>query len=369
MAETIRTKVAVVGLGAAGASALWALARAGCDVVGIEQAQLAHAEGSSHGQTRLLRVAYAEGAKYVPLVRRAIVLWRELEQASGTTIFHNTGVFYAGSTSREFIASSLASARSFDVRLEEGIAPPHRLQMQSGWSSFLETEGGFLESDRALAALADQAVRLGARVMFETPVSAIEPRGRGVVLETRAGTVHADCAIVASGVWASDLVPEAAPHLFAERKVLHWFAGEDRRFSLDGGFKPFLVDIGGECALYGFPTIDDRGLKIAEHSFGDPVAGDIAERAVTSIDIVRIERLVRGVFGDLGPPLESKVCFYPMSRDGHFIVDRLGPIVVGAGLSGHGFKFAPMLGEALANLALGREQAVDIGFLSLKRFG
>lgn len=367
MVGTIRTKVAVVGLGAAGASALWALARAGCGAVGVERAQPAHSQGSSHGQTRLLRVAYAEGARYVPLVRRAIELWRELERESGSLIFHNTGVFYAGSTAREFIASSLASASAFGVRLDEGIAPPYRLQMQAGWSSFLETEGGFLESDRALQAMIDQAVGRGARVLFDTAVTTIEQQRDGVVLETGAGTLRADCVIVASGLWAGELVPAIAPHLFAERKVLHWFAGAER-FSLREGFKPFLIDIGGESALYGFPVLDGRGLKIAEHSFADPVPGDVADRAVTAADMARIETLVRGVFGDLGPPIESKVCYYPMSRDGHFIVDRRGNVVIGAGLSGHGFKFAPVLGEALANLALGREQAVDVSFLGLDRF-
>ena len=364
----LRTKVAVIGLGAAGAATLWALARAGVDAIGIERAQIAHDEGSSHGQTRLLRVAYAEGERYVPLVRRAITLWRELESETRETVFHHTGVFYGGPAQSPFIASSLASARAFDVGVALNAAPPRGLNVDKQWTRFLETEGGFLESDRALAALVGAASKRGARVLLSTDVKALSPTSTGVEIATTADDIRADLAVVTAGAWSGDLLPQLTPHLLTERKVLQWFADAERRFSLAAGFKPFIVDLDGTSALYGFPTIDARGVKIAEHSFADPIAGDIRDRNVRPEDIARIRGLVAKAFGDLGAPIESKVCFYPMSRDGHFILDRRDRIVIGAGLSGHGFKFAPALGEALASLALGREQAVDIGFLRLGRF-
>lgn len=373
MGQTIRTKVAVVGLGAAGAAALWALARAGVDAVGVERGQLAHALGSSHGQTRLLRVAYAEGARYVPLVRRAIGLWRELEAASRETIFHHTGVFYAGAGDSAFIATSLASARAHDVRVEAQAAPPHGLKLPGGVTSFLEVEGGFLESDRALAAFAGAATRMGARVLLDTAVTAVSAQGRQVEVATSGGAIVADTAIVTAGAWTGELLPALAPFLFAERKVLHWFADPNGRYTLNAGFKPFIADVGGGAALYGFPKLDGRGVKVAEHVFG---AGgphdDLADRSIRPGDIARIDELLRAHMPELGAPIESKVCLYPMSRDGDFMLDRLpgAPnLIVGAGLSGHGFKFSPALGEALAALALERAPPVDVSFLSLKRFG
>ena len=365
----LRAKVAVVGLGAAGAAALWALSRAGVDAIGIERVRIAHEGGSSHGQTRLVRVAYAEGERYVPLVRRAIGLWRELEAETGETAFHNTGVFYAGPANSDFVTSSLASARAFNVAVDGGVQPPPHQKIDGGWTRFLEREGGFLESDRALAALVAAAVKRGARTLFDTEVRSIAATSTGVELATSAGDVRADLAVVAAGAWSGALYPPLARLLLAERKVLHWFADPRRDFSLAAGFKPFIVDVGGGSALYGFPTLDERGVKIAEHGFAEPVAGDMGDRAVRPDDVARIRELVVPAFGDLGAPVESKVCYYPMSRDGHFIIDRVDRIVVGTGLSGHGFKFAPALGEALANLALERAQAVDVGFLRLGRFG
>ena len=315
-----------------------------------------------------MRVAYAEGARYVPLVRRAIALWRELERSSGESVFHNTGVFYAGPQQSDFISSSLASARAFGVDVDMGAPIPARLKIDGGWPRFLETEGGFLESDRALRALVRDAEGRGARIMLGTDVRQLRSMSTGVEISTSAGDVRTDVAVVAAGAWSGELLPALAPHLLAERKVLHWFADPEGAFSLARGFKPFIADVGGGRAIYGFPTLDRRGVKIAEHSFAEPVGGDVRERAIELRDIAHVRELVESAFGDLGAPVESKVCYYPMSRDGHFILDRVDNIVIGAGLSGHGFKFAPALGEALADLALGREPAADTRFLRLDRF-
>lgn len=370
-------RIVVVGLGCAGAAALWQLARAGCDVVGIDQFAPPHDQGSSHGQTRLLRVAYAEGAQYVPFVRRAIDLWRELERACGAPLFHQSGVLYAGTGRSPFLASSLATARAHGVRLQQldaGDEASCGLRMPRDWVAFVELEGGFVEAETAIATLLDQARAAGACVIANRRVSAIEADGGGVDIKAGDQTIRADRVIVTAGAWADTLLPALKPHLAVERRVLHWFADPGGRHAHAAGFKPFIVEAGDGSEFYGFPAIDGRGVKAAVHDmrFGSAIvaSADALDRSVSAEEKRHVAELVRCFLPGLNGPTASSVCMYPMSTDTHFIVDRLNDrVIVGAGLSGHGFKFAPALGEALAALALERAPPVDLSFLSLKRFG
>ena len=375
---TIRAQIAVVGLGAAGAPALWQLARAGCDVVGIDQFTPPHDRGSSHGQTRLLRVAYAEGARYVPFVRRAIALWREIEAESGLHLFHQTGVFYAGDARSEFLSSSMASARAHDVGLQvldNRAEVTCGLRVPADWTAFVELEGGFVEAEKAIGAFVGAATRAGARLLTGAKVVAIVPDASGVEIRTDGETVRADKVVVAAGAWTSDLLTALRPYLSIERRVLHWFSDPTGACALSAGFKPFIVEAGDGIEFYGFPSIDGLGVKAAEHDMrvggaSRVAAADALDRHVGADEIARIGQMVRRFLPELEGPRSSAVCMYPMSRDGNFILDRLGErVIFAAGLSGHGFKFAPALGEALAALALDRAPLVDVSFLSLKRFG
>ena len=364
---------AVIGLGAAGIATLWNLARAGRDVIGIDKSDIPNDQGSSHGATRLLRVAYSEGEKYVPLVRRAIGLWRELEREASARLFHQTGVFYAGSPGNKFIKASLASAQTHNVRLEhnaKGLS--NQLTLPGDWSSFTELEGGFVECEMAIQCLSDQARRAGARMLTRTHVKAISERNDCVDVETDRGTISARKLVIATGAWSPELLPALAPQLSTERRTLHWFADPAGRYSLSSGFKPFIIDAGDGKSFYGFPDIDGRGVKVAEHLSGADV-GNIAEldRTITAQDSQSIQHLARKYLPDLNGPTHSKVCAYPMTSDGHFIIDRLTGskrIIVGVGLCGHGFKFAPALGEALACLAQDQLPPINVEFLSLRRF-
>jgi len=374
---TMRAQIAVVGLGAAGAPALWQLARLGCDVIGIDQFTPPHDRGSSHGQTRLLRVAYAEGARYVPFVRRAIALWREIEAEVGTPLFHQTGVFYAGDAQSEFLSSSMTSARAYDVALDtlnERGAVTCGLRIPSDWTAFVELEGGFIEAEKAIGAFLSAATRAGARLLTGTKVASIVPGASGVEIRTDRGSVHAEKIVAASGAWTAELLPALKPYLSIERRVLHWFSDPTGACALSAGFKPFIVEAGDGTEFYGFPSIDGRGVKAAEHDMRVGGASrvetaDALERRVGADEVERIARVVRRFLPALEGPKSSAVCMYPMSKDGDFIVDRLDErVIVGVGLSGHGFKFAPAMGEALAALALDRAMPLDLGFLSLARF-
>jgi sarcosine oxidase len=374
---TLKPRVAVVGLGAAGAATLWQLARAGCDVAGIDQFVPPHDRGSSHGQTRLLRVAYAEGARYVPFVRRAIVLWREIEAEAGAPLFHQTGVLYAGDARSEFLSSSMASARACDVALdllEKRAEIACGLRIPVDWTAFVDIDGGFIDAEKAIDAFLRAAVRAGGRLLTGTKVTAIVPDASGVEVRTDGGNVRVDRVVVAAGAWTGELLPALAPYLSIERRVLHWFADPTGSCALDVGFKPFIVDSSDGAEFYGLPSIDGRGVKVGEPGMqvggaSRVEAADALDRLVGPDELDRIERMVRRFLPALEEMRSSAVCMYPMSKDGDFIVDRLDQrIVVGAGLSGHGFKFAPAMGEALAALALDRPMPLDLSFLSLKRF-
>jgi sarcosine oxidase len=375
---TLRARIAVVGLGAAGAPALWQLARAGCDVIGIDRFVPPHDRGSSHGQTRMLRVAYAEGEQYVAFVRRAIALWGEIEAESGARLFHQTGVLCAGDVRSEFLSSTIAVGRAQAVEMQ---ALHDRgdvtcgLRMPADWTAFVDLEGGFLEAEKSIDAFVGVAKRAGARVLTDATVTAIVPGAAGVEILTERGVVRADKVVVAAGAWTSELLPMLRPHLSIERRVLHWFSDPAGACSASRGFKPFLIEAGDGTEFYGLPSVDGSTVKVGEHDMrvggaSRVEAADALDRVVSAEERAHVALMVRRFLPELEGPYESAVCMYPMSTDGHFIVDRLGDrVIVCAGLSGHGFKFAPALGEALAAMALDRTPAVDLSFLSLKRFG
>ena len=366
----------VVGLGAAGSAALNALARPGASCVGIDRYAPPHIWGSSHGETRLLRTAYAEGAQYVPMARRAIKLWRELEARTGTDLFRQTGVVYAGPPTSPFLSASLAAAREHGVRVDdltdrerERLHPA--LDIPADWLCCVEREGGYLLTEPAIAALLRDARAHGAELRFDETCRAIEPDASGVRIVTDRGELRAEKCIVASGAWTAELLPALAAYLHVERKTLHWFADPQRLYTPDT-FRPFLVDDESGHQVYGFPDCG-TGVKIAEHTAPSPVyvrAADVA-RDITSEETERIGAFVRRYCPNVGALSRSVTCLYPMSKDGHFILDvhaEMDRVFVAAGLSGHGFKFAPVIGDAVANLARGMDQAIDVGFFSIRRF-
>ena len=369
--------VAVIGLGAAGSAALAALARAGVSAIGVDRYAPPHAVGSSHGETRLLRVAYAEGALYVPMARRAIELWRALEARSGRELFRQTGIIYAGPHDSAFLSASLASAREHGVHVGER-TPERRAQLEAAlrlpadWLCCVETEGGYLLAEDAIAAMLGEAREHGAEIRVEQSCRAVEPARDAVRIVTDGGIVSAKRCIVAAGAWTAQIVPALAPHLHVERKTLHWFA-DPKGLYAPGTFMPFLCEDEAGRQVYGFPDCG-TGVKVAEHTAPSEAYRDAAAvpREVTTDDANRIVPSARRFCPGLGAIVRSASCLYPMSKDGHFIIDVLpgseGRVFVAAGLSGHGFKFAPVIGEAVAHLALGRPQHIDLAPFSLARF-
>lgn len=366
----------VVGLGAAGSAALGALARDGASVSGIDRFAPPHAQGSSHGETRLLRVAYAEGALYAPMARRSITLWRDLELRTGPDLFRQSGVLYAGPQSSPFLSASLASAREYDVDVD-ALTSDDRVRLDAGlrvppnWICFAEREGGYLFVDKAIAALLADARAHGAEVRDNDACIAIEPRAESVHIVTAKDRIVARTCIVAAGAWTAELLPQLAPYLSIERKTVHWFADPQYLYSPDR-FRPFLIDDEAGRQFYGFPDCG-TGVKVAEHTEASArIAGpDDVNRTITPDDTRDVEAFAARSLPGLGSLERSVTCLYPMSRDGHFIIDALpgsDRVYVAAGLSGHGFKFTPVIGEAAANLAMGRTQTINLAPFAIGRF-
>lgn len=367
------TDVIVIGLGADGSAAAAHLAGRGAKVLGLEAFARAHTNGSSGGLTRVIRLAYYEHPDYVPLLERAWSLWRELEAETGTELLRQTGGVYVGPRDGELVAGSLRSARehALDHELLDPAALRERLPLfrfDPDWWGLAEATAGYLAPERAIAAHLAQAERHGAELRFDERVSGWTRDGDGVRVVTDRGTYRAAKLVVAAGAWNARLLPAIAPLLQVKRVPLFWFEPVAEREAL-ARLPVYIVDSGLGHGCYGFPYLADQGLKIATHGAGTPADPDTVDRNVHPDDEAPIRAFVRERLpaGD-GPVRLTKVCMYTVTPDEHFIVDVDGPVAYASACSGHGFKFASVMGEVLADLALDGATRHPIGFLSASRF-
>jgi monomeric sarcosine oxidase len=363
--------VAVIGLGAVGSAAIHALAARGVSVIGFDAYDPPHAMGSSHGDTRLVRVAYAEGETYVPLARRAVDLWLDFNQTAGERLFHQAGVLYAGPDQGSMITSVRRSAERWSLALEGGRNIPDA-RIPEGWTVLFEPDGGYARPEAAIAFFLRGADLAGARLRRSTPVERLERTAGAWRIEAGGETVEADKVLVSAGGWTGRLRPALAPLLSIQRRVHTWFdpAGTDLAPGLHPAFA-FQDETG--CWFYGAPAVSGgRGVKLSPHHGDDPAAGpDQVDRRTSEADCERSRRFAARVLPGLGPVIDQEACFYTMSPDGHFIIEDAvadeGLLAV-TGLSGHGFKFVPALGEHAAQRLCGESPGIDLSAFSPERF-
>jgi sarcosine oxidase len=375
--------VIVVGLGAMGSAALDQLARRGAEVLGLERYGIPHEQGSSGGDTRLIRKAYFEHPDYVPLLQRAYSNWDDLGARSGERVLFRTGAVYIGRADSELISGTRESARRYALACDDltGQAVSRRwapLRVPDGYDALHEPDGGFVLAGKSIRLYCESALRHGARVQAAEAVLEWRETATGIEVVTGAGTYRAARLIVAVGSWASALLPRVRTPLEVTRQALFWVWPKDiEAFDLQT-FTCWSAQIdGNEGLFYGFPILPasmggQLGLKIAHHAKGIPTEPG----KVTPIDVAEfapIRAVLKSVFAsDPGPVVATKACMYTSTIDGHFIVDRYPQsdrVTIACGFSGHGFKFASVVGEALADLALEGRTALPIGFLGLERFG
>jgi monomeric sarcosine oxidase len=376
-ATTNRHDVIVLGTGGVGSAAAFHLARRGVRVLALDRYGAAHDRGSSHGRTRIIRQAYFEHPDYVPLLRRAYDLWGELEAIREETLFHRVGLIEAGPPGGVLVPGVLEAARlhGLDVEKLQRAEASTRFPMfrfPDGFEVVLEKNAGYLCVERCVLAHLEEAARAGAALHFDEPAADWDATQDGVVVRTTRDTYAAAKLVICGGAWAGSLLRGLGVRLEVVRKHLHWVAAGDRRYDEAAGCPTFLFELpGGQ--FYGFPDTGGAGVKVAEHTGGEPVVDPAAvDRAVDPADRARVFAFLRAHLpGVSDRPLGHAVCMYTMSPDGHFLLD-LHPahanVAFVAGLSGHGFKFASVLGEILADLALDGRTAHPTGFLGLRRF-
>jgi sarcosine oxidase len=360
-----------------GSATCFELARRGRRVLGLEQFPLVHARGSSHGHTRIIRTAYYEHPDYVPLVRRSFELWYALEQRTGRHLLTSCPCLNIGPTGGDLVAGVLASANQHGLTVEKlsdrEIRSRYPFQFPEGNTGVLELAAGFLAVEDCVRSHIDGAVALGAEIHSEEPVLRWAISGNAVAVTTGRATYHAASLIVTAGAWATQLLADLGVPLTVMRQVLLWFdvGCPSRDFRRDV-FPIFLADVPGG-PFYGLPAIDRNGLKLARH-YGAPhlLGPDGVNWDVSAED----EAVGKAFLNQHLPGLtwgmtKGQVCMYTLTPDRHFVLDvhpTFPQVVVGCGFSGHGFKFAPVVGEILADLAESGRTAHPIDLFAARRF-
>jgi sarcosine oxidase len=369
--------VVVCGLGATGSAALYQLARRGVRVLGLERLRPGHEQGSSHGETRVIRLGYFEHPSYVPLVRRAYAEWREIERAAGRQLLHVTGIAEIGPPDGVLVGGTLASMHRHGLR-HELLAAAELMQRFPAFRvppdhvGVVQPDGGYLEAEPSIEAMVGLAQAKGAEIRIGETIAAIEPVASGVRIATDRGEVAAGAAIVALGPWIKTLLPRLPAPIRVTRQVMAWLEPLDPA-PLTGGRLPVFLLESRHGIHYGFPPLRSSAIKVAKHHHRDQgVDPDTYDRTVSGED----ELLIRAAIAEHLPAangrlIKAKTCLYTMTRDGDFIIDSLPgapQIVVASPCSGHGFKFAPAIGQILADLATTGATAHDIARFALARF-
>lgn len=380
-AARARYDVIVLGLGGMGSAAARHLARRGAAVLGLEQFTPAHALGSSHGDSRIVRKAYFEHPDYVPLLRRAYRLWDELDTEIGRPLFVRTGALMIGAADSAVVAGTLASAAKWELahevldaalmrrRFSQFSLRPHEIAV-------FEADAGYVNPEEAVRTHLNLARRDGADLRFGAKVAAWSLDGDGVVVEFGGGRARARSMVLAAGPWTAPLAPGLGMPLRVGRRVMHYLSPVADPARFDPARCPvYVFQTGPGDAIYGFPLIGDPagGVKVGFHYRGADVDPDTLDRTVSGAEREEMRALLaERIPGLAGEHVDARVCMYTLTPDEHFVIDLLpdsaGRVALAAGLSGHGFKFTPVVGEILADLALHGATEHPIGFLGATRF-
>ena len=370
--------VIVVGVGGMGSAACHHLARRGARVLGLERFDIPHAHGSSHGITRIIRLAYYEDPAYVPLLRRAFELWRALGEEVDERILVTTGSLDAGYEGSGVFEGSLASCLEHGLRHEvlTGTEVNRRFpgyRLPDAHRALFQPDGGFVLSERAIVAHVTLAQRHGADIRAREAVTGWSPLpGGGVRVTTTRGVYEAGRLVLSPGAWIGDFVPALTGIAVPERQVLGWFQPDDPGLFAPDRF-PVLNLMVEEGRYYLLPVWGVPGLKIGlYHHRGETAHADAIRRDVDGEDEAILRRCIGRYFPRAdGPTMALHACMFTNTPDEHFIIDALPgqeDVIVASPCSGHGYKFASVVGEILADLALSGRTGFDLSMFRLGRF-
>ena len=367
----------VIGVGGMGSAAVYHLAQRGLQVLGLEKHAIPHAMGSSHGYSRMIRYTLQEHPSYVPLVRRSYELWHEMEETAGEELMVTTGSIRAGAPDSPFFLNAQEACDLHSIPYEILTAsevnkrfPGYRFPEEI--SSVYQADGGFLLPERCIVTHVQAAERAGADVHSQETVLDWEVRGDGVQVRTDRDTYTAGRLVVTAGPWAANLVPELAAYAVPERQVMGWFQPKRPELYAAEAFPVFGV-FTEEGRYYGFPSHAVPGFKIGRvHHLLQKVDPDAIDREVHPEDEDILRQAVNRYFPlAAGKLLDGKTCMYTNTPDEHFMIGTLDgqpQVSVAAGFSGHGFKFASVIGEIMADLAQSGATEHDINLFRLDRF-
>jgi sarcosine oxidase len=353
--------VIVIGVGGMGSATCFELARRGARVLGLEQFEPGHDRGSSHGQTRVIRTAYYEHPCYVPLVHRSFERWRELEQHTGRKLLTDCGCLNIGRPDSSVVAGVRQSALEHGLRVEELAGTEMRRRYPSmcfgdEYCGVLEHEAGFLFVEECVRAHCDAARSLGAEIQTQVVVRNWTVTSDGVDVMSERGRFHADRLVVTAGPWTGQLLQAWGKPLTLMRQTMLWFGTSDDSLFRRDVFPIYLAEV-PEGYFYGLPVIDAAGHKVARH-YGAPELRNPSDvkREIVLEDEQPVRAFLHRYLPDVSGPLNrGQVCTYTLTPDRHFILDRHPEhenVAIAAGFSGHGFKFAPVVGEIMADLVL-----------------
>ena len=381
--------VIVLGLGACGAATAYQLARRGAKVLGIDQFSPPHAFGSTHGDTRVTRLAIGEGAHYTPLAVRSHAIWRDIEAETGDQLLKtNGGLIISGADAAEFhgspfFANTVAAAEAHGIVHEmlDAAAIRKRFPLFAVGDDavgYYEPSAGFVRPERCVAAQLRLAEKHGAVLHRNEKVVGFEATLSGVTVRTDKGSYEAGQLIVAAGAWLPSLLPPDLARLFKIfRQVQFWFDIEDAEPFAPETFPIFIWDLPqGRGGVYGFPALDGErgGIKVATESYESTTTAETVARDVSAAD-------ARAVFDGFVAPyikgvtsrcVRSLSCLYTVTRDFGFVIDRhpeFERVILASPCSGHGFKHSAAMGEALAQLALNGSSDMDLRPFRLARLG
>lgn len=370
--------VIVLGLGAMGTATCLALAKKGARVLGTEQFQIGHNLGSSHGETRIIRRAYFEHADYIPLLNRSYSLWKEIESKASETLFTQNGLItYADPKTSVVYQGTRSSAQKHNIPIQmwttaEAQAKFPQFKAAPHHEALFEPDAGFLYAEKCVRQMAAQATQAGAHLLENHKVLSYVPTAGGVSVKTQKNIFQAGKLIITGGGWAKQLLQDLRIPISLRRMILYWYDATDA-YSIDHQTPCFAFHTEKDF-YYGFPMIDQKTVKVAAHFAHEPIS-DPKEKATPAPNVQHrsdLENWIRSSLPGVSTTLKRfESCIYTMTPDEHFILDQHPAhpqICFGAGFSGHGFKFASVIGEILSELSLEGKTQHPIDFLRLRQF-
>jgi sarcosine oxidase len=373
--------VIVIGVGSMGSSACYYLAKKGHKVLGLEQFDIPHDQGSHAGQSRIIRKAYFEHPDYVPLLDRAYENWKELEEETKTRLYYQTGVAYFGLPDSEIIKGVKLSASLYKIPLE--CLDPHTIRdkypmfkLPQGFEVLFEPGAGFITPENAVRIYEEQAVKNGAEIHTGEKVTEWKNEGGYIEVITNKNNYRCKKLIITTGARAGKMIPGFANKIKVTRQFMAWIKPEKENDFTSVNFPCWMIaDENKPGCYYGFPFLsspefgEPQGLKLAYHYPGIITDPDRVNRETVPGDMETLNYFLDTYLVGGFEKLSEKTCLYANSPDENFIIDKLGEnVVIACGFSGHGFKFVSVVGEILADLAILGTTNQPIGFLRANRF-